>query len=221
MENPLDGPSRPPLSCGKPRYLVVLLHDAGSCGDAVADLALDWAPTLNKAEFLAPNGPWLEAGTRGGRSWTAPQGGAAQADGASTVEKLHAYLDAILAKRRLQPGQLALVGFAQGAALAIRAGLARSEPLAAVVGIAGGFEEDLDESHPARSLPPVLLVKAALPARPGAMSIGDCARRLQSVGVAVQTRAHPGDYFGLDDDGVVKVADYLYQALVKPAAAEA
>ncbi len=48
-----EGPKIAALSCGKPAYLVVLLHGPGSDGQAVIDQALNWAPTMPLADFVA------------------------------------------------------------------------------------------------------------------------------------------------------------------------
>ncbi|UZR28949.1 alpha/beta hydrolase [Methylococcus mesophilus] len=211
MDTTLNGPSRPPLSCGKPKYLVVLLHGAGSNGDEIIDLSLDWAPTLNKAEFLAPNAPWRVDIAGNGRQWAGPPPG----DGVEeAVERLQAFLDDVLAERRLKDSQLALVGFAQGAAVAVRAGLARSQPVAAIVAAGRGIEEYPGAGGDLRSTPPVLLVEADI--GPGAAGLAEAERQLRDCKIQVKKLVHPGDYYGLDDEGVGMVADYLHQALVTP-----
>ena len=47
----VEGPKIAALSCGKAVYLVVLLHGPDSDGEAIINHALNWAPTLPKAEF--------------------------------------------------------------------------------------------------------------------------------------------------------------------------
>ncbi len=42
-----------PLSCGKPAWLVVLLHAHGTHAEHILELAVEWAPHLLKAEFIA------------------------------------------------------------------------------------------------------------------------------------------------------------------------
>ncbi|MVF22150.1 alpha/beta hydrolase [Methylocaldum sp. 14B] len=220
MDIILDGPSQPPLSCGKPKYLVILLHGAASNGDEIIELALDWAPTLNKAEFLAPNAPWLSDGESNRRQWTCPTDNA-QHSGAGldeAAERLQVFLDAVLAKRRLEDSQLALVGFAQGAALALRAGLTRAKPPGAIVAVAGGIDEVPIERNMIRSGPPVLLVEADVEAGAGAVGLDQAQHQLAKWGIPIQRLAKPGSYHGLDDDGVSTIADYLHRALVKPSA---
>lgn len=218
MEITLDGPNQPPLSCGKPKYLVVLLHASGSTGDEVIELALDWAPTLNKGEFLAPNAPWFSEEGGSGRQWRSPAGQNVRDDD-EIGECIQQFLDAVLAKRRLDDSQLALVGFAQGATVALRAGLLRARPLGAVVAIAGGLEMNPSEHLNIRSTSPVLLVEADIEAGAGTVSLDKAEQQLDSWGIPVQRVARPGNYHGLDDEGVSSVADYLHQALVRPSVA--
>ena len=186
MTEIVEGPALAALTCGKPAFLVVLLHGEGESGQAFIDQALNWAPTLPKAEFLAaeaPGGRWFDA---------------AEADGLDKgLAALDRFLDAALEKRRLPPSHLALVGFSQGATLALRAGLARPGPVKAVVAFSGG-----PYGAPAlkgEGAPPVLLIhgdadevapltvmreaKAAITAGGGARLVDDaqgprpCARR--------------------------------------------
>jgi phospholipase/carboxylesterase len=54
----LSGPSHPPLSGGKAKQLIVLLHGYGSNGDDLISLAPFFAQALPDAEFLSPNAPF-------------------------------------------------------------------------------------------------------------------------------------------------------------------
>src|SRR3977135_4027679 len=55
---PLTGPSRPPLSGGKPRRLVSLLHGLGADGNDLIGWQQDWGPLVPDAEFVSPNAPF-------------------------------------------------------------------------------------------------------------------------------------------------------------------
>src|SRR5256885_1040849 len=55
---PLTGPSRPPLSGGKPRRLVILLHGLGADGNDLIGLQQYWGPVVPDAEFISPNAPF-------------------------------------------------------------------------------------------------------------------------------------------------------------------
>ncbi|QSA97565.1 alpha/beta hydrolase [Methylococcus sp. EFPC2] len=215
MATDLEGPSQPPLSCGKPKYIVVLLHDAGSNGDEVIGLAPEWAPILGKAEFLAPHAPWPVKSDDGGRQWLSPPQAGQTGDGyPAAAERLNTFIDAALARRKLTGDRLALVGFAQGAELALYAALRRERPLGAVVAIAGGLEPNRIGFDTPASKPPVLLVGAGLePQAPE--SLEKMEQTLSEREIPVQKLENPGDYLGLDDNGIGLIADYLHRALVK------
>src|SRR5437868_15506585 len=55
---PLTGPSRPPVSDGKPRRLVILLHGLGADGNDLIGLQQYWCPVVPDAEFISPNAPF-------------------------------------------------------------------------------------------------------------------------------------------------------------------
>src|SRR5437879_1425283 len=65
----LTGPVRPPLSGGKPKQLVVLLHGWGADGPNLIDLAYMWAPALPAAQFIAPNAPQICEANPYGYQW--------------------------------------------------------------------------------------------------------------------------------------------------------
>ncbi len=82
---PLTGPSRPPLSGGKPRWLVILLHGLGADGNDLIGLQQYWGPVVPDAEFISPNAPFpcdmvQRAGPQSGNGagWGARRGAAAR-----------------------------------------------------------------------------------------------------------------------------------------------
>src|SRR5437660_8962447 len=58
MLGQLTGPSRPPLSGGKPRRLVILLHGLGADGNDLIGLQQRWGRVVPDAEFISPNAPF-------------------------------------------------------------------------------------------------------------------------------------------------------------------
>ena len=54
----LSGPTRPPLSGGQPRCLVILLHGLGADGNDLIGLQQYWGRVLPDAEFISPNAPF-------------------------------------------------------------------------------------------------------------------------------------------------------------------
>src|SRR5450631_454760 len=161
----LDGPSIEPRS-GTAKHLVVFLHGYGADGNDLIEIGRAWQGLLPDAAFASPHAPrpcgqapvgreWFPLGFRiPGERWDGVQ---------AAAPGLNAFLDAELARRKLPPSALALVGFSQGTMMALHVGLRRAVPPAAIVGYSGMLvtPEDIDPDQFAaeiRSRPPVLLV---------------------------------------------------------------
>ncbi|WP_085317148.1 alpha/beta hydrolase [Derxia lacustris] len=216
MTAPLSGPNHAPLSCGKPAWLVVLLHEHGSDGDHVVELALDWAPNLLKAEFIAPHAPLGEGRARhwfGADADGQPDPAALDAAAAAVL----AAADGWLAERGLGAERLGLLGFGAGATVALRAGLSRPG-LGAVVAIGGGVAGAVPAppvGAGAESLPELLLVEGADPAPAGTPDVAASAALLVEAGWTVQRQSSPGDWHGLTEAGIDAIARFLKGALTR------
>ncbi|MFS8037506.1 alpha/beta hydrolase [Xanthobacter sp. AM11] len=217
------GPKIAALSCGKPVFLVVLLHGEGSDGQAVIDLALNWAPTMPKADFLAAQAPFPCAG--GGRRWFESGGMTPQAVEAglrAAAPQLDAFLDEMLAQRRLDDSHLALVGFSQGAMLALHVGLRRPRTPASIVAFSGAlFDLDgLEQEISAR--PQVLMIHGEADEVVPFAAMTATRERLKALGVPAKGMRRPGLGHASDDDGVIAAGDFLSATVVrKPAAGPA
>jgi phospholipase/carboxylesterase len=194
----VEGPSLKALSCGKPAYLVVLLPQAGGDVQNMLYLALGWAPAMPKADFVTVQIP----------SNALPEG--EQAAGFDLL------LDAMLAKRSLPDSHLALVGFSGGATLALRFGLNRPKPVAAVVAFSA---RAFDKEATCRESPPILLVHGeADPVSPYPAML-DFKAALKARGARVWSFKRPGLSDALDDDGVAAAGAFLSQHVVHKAPA--
>jgi len=149
---------------GQARALVVFLHGYGADGADLLGLADALAPHLPGVAFFAPDAPEPCSGNPFGRQWfpipwldgssEAQQGEGMRA----AVADLNAFLDKILAEEGLGPEALALVGFSQGAMMALHLTPRRAEAVAGVVAISGRLmvPERLETELLVR--PPVLLI---------------------------------------------------------------
>lgn len=207
-----EGPKIAALSCGKPVYLVVLLHGEGADGAAIIDQALNWAPTLPKADFVAVEAPL--AGPDGGRSWFTEDGVNGGLETAAAA--LDSFLDVALAQRRLPDSHLALVGFSQGAALALATALRRPSPMAAVIAFSGALPESLPLSLGTST--PVLLIHGEADEQVPFAHMQATKERLKSAGVPVKSMRRPGLGHSMDDDGVLAAGDFLTAQIMALAA---
>ena len=149
---------------GQARAAVVFLHGYGADGADLLGLADALAPHLPGVAFFAPDAPEPCSGNPFGRQWfpipwldgssEAQQGEGMRA----AVADLNAFLDKILAEEGLGPEALALVGFSQGAMMALHTAPRRAEAVAGVVAISGRLmvPERLETELLVR--PPVLLI---------------------------------------------------------------
>jgi phospholipase/carboxylesterase len=108
----------PPLTGEGPKRLLVLLHGAGSSAGAIVAAALAWQLKLRSAQALLLQAPFSNA--RGRRYWTDPAvfpvRAAAIAAAADRARSAIAERQAVLG---LGPEQTLLVGFSQGASVAL------------------------------------------------------------------------------------------------------
>ena len=165
MPSSITSPRLAPAS-GTAKQLVVFLHGYGADGDDLIEIGRQWQRWLPDAAFVAPHAPELLPGQPAGRQWFALtfrdpherwRGVNHAAPGLESV------LEAELARVQLPASKLALVGFSQGAMMALHLGLRRLQAPAAIVGYSGLLvvEEGKGPESLAgqvRAKPPVLLV---------------------------------------------------------------
>ena len=205
MTTRLDGPRWGPASGGRARKLVVLLHGLGADGYDLIDLAPGWGQAVPEAAFVAPHAPepcdiapygrqWFSVGDRTPARMLA---GAEVAAG-----HLHAFLDEEAARLGIGPGDVAIMGFSQGAMMALFAGLRRAPPPAVLLAYAGRLLGA--ETLPAeiRARPPVLLVHGEADEIVPAAASREAESALAAAGVPVETVFRPGLGHGLDEAGM-------------------
>ncbi len=187
---------------GAATQLVVLLHGLGADGADLIDLAPSWAPALPNAVFVAPHAPepYAEAGF--GRQWFAlwDRTDAARAAGADAARDwLDRFIDAELA--RLAIADYALMGFSQGAMMALHVGLRRSAAPRAILAFSGALlaPERLGEVI---TRPPVLLVHGEDDAVVPAQRSRDATLALQAAKIPVQALFCPDLEHGIDEAGI-------------------
>jgi phospholipase/carboxylesterase len=165
MATRIDGPRLKPVS-GQAKQLVVILHGYGADGTDLIELGRQWSQILPDAAFVAPHAPDLLPGAGGGRQWfplTFRDPHERWRGVNAAAPSLDAFLDAELERHGLPASRLALVGFSQGAMMALHLGLRRQPAVAGIVGLSGllvleeGKGPDSLKGQ-ARAKPPVLLV---------------------------------------------------------------
>jgi phospholipase/carboxylesterase len=145
----------------QPRTMVVFLHGYGADGENLLNLGHVWR-SLPDTLFIAPNAPEpCEEYPSVGYQWFSleeftPVAMANLID--RPAEWLNAFIEAHCQKHQIPLEHVALVGFSQGAAMALHAGCAwaaSGKKCAGVIGYAGGL---VVPPKPGITYPPVLLV---------------------------------------------------------------
>lgn len=155
----LDGP-RLPAASGETDSLVVFLHGYGADGNDLIDLGREWQKLLPRTAFASPHAPEACGMSPMGRQWFAltmrdPE---ERWRGVNHAQpELETFLDTELSRYGLPHDRLALVGFSQGAMMALHVGLRRKVAPAAIIGFSG-YLAGADKLHDVTGKPPILLV---------------------------------------------------------------
>ena len=216
MAGELDGPRLLPRSGGI-RQLVVFLHGYGSDGNDLIEIGRAWQQVLPQAAFASPHAPEPCGQAPMGRQWFAltfrdPNERWVGVNEAAPV--LQRFLDAELARHRLPPAALALVGFSQGTMMALHVGLRRAVPPAAIVGYSGLLvlppDGDLEAvAAEIRSRSPVLLVHGDQDELIPAQALFQSTQGLAALGVPVQWHLSAGTGHGIDPEGLRHGGEFL------------
>lgn len=210
----LDGPRLAPLS-GTTRHLVVLLHGYGADGGDLIEIGAHWRDRLPDTGFVAPHAPEPCPMLASGRQWfdlTFRDPHELARGVVSARPALDAFLDRERARHGLQDDQLVLVGFSQGAMMALHVGLRRQRPPAAIVGFSGLFVATPEELLPNQATP-VLLIHGEEDDVIPFMALHDSSKRLAQAGVPCRWHASPGLGHGIDDAGLRLAGEFIAESL--------
>jgi phospholipase/carboxylesterase len=212
----LDGPVQKPLSGGKPKKIVLLLHGVGADGNDLIALAPVWARLLPDAEFVSPNAPFPCDMAPYGYQWFSLQDRSPEAILAgvrAAAPILDGFIDDLLAARGLAEKDLALVGFSQGTMMSLYTALRRERAVAGILGFSGALVGP--EALPAeiRSRPRVLLVHGDADPIVPYQALAMAERSLKAAGVPVETLTCPGVEHGIDEAGLRAGAAFLKDVL--------
>ena len=215
----LSGPSRPPVAGGKPTRLVILLHGLGADGNDLIGLQQYWGPLVPEAEFVSPNAPFPCDMAPYGYQWFSAQDRtppSVLAGVRASAPSLDAYIDDEIAKRGLDAGDAALVGFSQGTMMALFVGLRRATPLAGILGYSGRLiAADLLPGE-LRSRPPVLLVHGTDDPLVPFESLAAAEAALKGAAVPVETLACVGVPHSIAPEGLERGGRFLRDVLSAP-----
>ncbi len=199
---PLSGPRVPPAHGGPAETLVILLHGVGADGADLIGLAPAYRSLLPGAAFVAPNAPFLFDMAPFGYQWFSIQDASPDsrlAGARAAAPLLDAFIDRELGAHGLGDDRLVLVGFSQGAMMALHVGLRRETPAAGIIAHSGMLVGERMLPNEIRSRPPVLLTHGALDEVLPVQALAVAEAALRAAGVAVDAHVVPGLGHGIDE----------------------
>lgn len=146
------------------KHLMVMLHGYGSDGADLLPIGQHWSGNLPDFLFVAPNAPDICAINPGGYEWfpLKTDRTLSRVEGAEHSRPIIVkFLIDLWAQTGLKPANTILLGFSQGAMMALHVGLSLDEPLAGIVAFSGAL------------IPPPGLVEGLTPKTPVAILHGD------------------------------------------------
>lgn len=204
---------------GQARALVIFLHGYGADGADLLDLGDALAPHLPGAAFVAPDAPDPCRGNAFGRQWFPIP----WLDGSSEVEAgaglarsaddLNAFVDARLADEGLPAAALALLGFSQGAMMALHVAPRRAQPIAGVVAISGRLLAPDRLAAEAVVKPPVLLIHGDQDPVVPFQDMGSAGNALVAAGFETFGHVMRGTGHGIAPDGLRAALGFLRDVL--------
>lgn len=205
----LDGP-RVPAASGTAKQMVILCHGYGANGDDLIGLARPWQRLLPDAVFVSPHAPEPVAVMHGAYQWFPVDRTDPETRGVILAAPvLDGFIDEELERLGFNERQLALVGFSQGAIMALHVGVRRPFAPAAVLGYSGMLADPMRLKEELRVKPPVLLIHGdADPVIPVA-ALHAAVDHLDAAGLAVQWHVSQGVPHSIDPEGVALGGRFL------------
>ena len=213
---PLNGPRLPPAAGGVARQLVVFLHGYGADGNDLIGLGREWARALPHAAFVSPHAPEPCGVAPTGRQWfnlTFRDPSELVRGVAHAAPALDAFLDAELKRLNLPARALGLVGFSQGAMLALAVGLKRAPAPAAIVSYSGALAAVEALPKDPGSAPAILLVHGDADEVIPVDALFLAREQLAQAGLGVEWHLAQGIGHGIDAQGLHLGGAFLKQSV--------
>jgi phospholipase/carboxylesterase len=193
-----------PASKAKPRQLVVLCHGLGADAFDLIDLAPSWQHACPDALFASVHAP-LQHDSGFGRQWwsVADRTPAVTEAGARTAAAyLDGFIDAELARLALPATAFAIMGFSQGAMIALFTGLRRAAAPRAILAFSGALIAPQALPAELANRAPVLLVHGEADEAVPVSRSHDAEAALVAAGIPVEAHYIPRLGHGIDDTGI-------------------
>ena len=210
---------RKPALSGQAKSLVVFLHGYGADGADLLGLADVLAPHLPDTAFVAPDAAERIPGAPFGLQWFAiprfdgSSQAVAEAGLARSTEDVNDFLDQRLKYEDLGPQSLVLLGFSQGAMMALHVAPRRPVPIAAVIAISGQLLQPEKLAADCISKPPVLVMHGDADQVVDFAEMSAACNVLVEAGFETYGHVMAGSGHGIAQDGLAKALAFIKKAL--------
>tara|TARA_Y100000590_G_scaffold183379_1_gene208958 strand:- start:2510 stop:3166 length:657 start_codon:yes stop_codon:yes gene_type:complete len=187
----LEATSIEPLSKSKPKNAIVLCHGYGGDGKDISALAINWQRFLPDSIFVCPNAPEICTVNPQGFQWfdlTSDKEEIILEKSLTAEKKLSKFLDQVLDTFRLEPRNLALVGFSQGCMISIQVGLKLKKQINSIIGYSGKIINQKHLLDNINSKPKIFLMHGANDTIVPATHLLEAKEYLNNQGIKVKTK---------------------------------
>lgn len=216
----ISGPVIMPQN-GKPRHLVIIFHGYGANGHKLISLGEAWQEILPDAVFVAPNAPTVCEKSPLGRQWFSMRDWTVESVKDRLFEispSITAYIQNLMQHYTItDPACVALVGFSQGAMLALHQGVYGLEKIAGVIGYSGGFIADnrlnrkdpMTGSNTVEQLPKFLIIHGQNDQVVSVQASLMAQDHLQDLGMDVELMLEPDVEHEITQEGFIRGGAFL------------
>lgn len=208
----LSGPMLAPRNGKPPGQIVVLLHGYGADGQDLIDLGRYWGEAMPDALFVSPNAPNRCAGNPFGYEWFPLQVDriAGRIEGArQAAPVLRDFLADLWTQTGLGVADTFLVGFSQGAMMALHVGTASESPFKGIVALSGALVPAEDFGAAGHARPPIVLIHGDVDPVVDPQLSRDAETALKSAGFPVSLHLCPGLAHGISAEGMAVAAAFM------------
>jgi len=193
-----------PASKAKPKQLIILCHGLGADAYDLIDLAPSWQHACPDALFASVHAPFPHESGFGRQWWSVGDRSplVAEAGVRTAAPYLHGFIDAELARLELPAEAYAIMGFSQGAMMALFTGLRHRPAPRAILAFSGALIAPNSLAAELKNRAPVLLVHGESDEAVPVSRSRDAEAALQAAGVPVEAHYIPRLGHGLDDTGI-------------------
>jgi phospholipase/carboxylesterase len=201
----LSGPMIAPANGQAPDSAVVLLHGYGSDGNDLIGLAPHFQHLLPGAIFVSPNAP-MPTGMGGFQwfaiDWTGDRLASRQTGVLEARPVIEGFLRDLWAQTGIRPERTMLIGFSQGAMMALHVGTGIDETLMGIIGFSGAFlpPEGFDAADKPKA--PVCIIHGDMDDVVDPNLSGEANRALSEAGYDVSYHVSRGVGHGIAPDGL-------------------